>query len=158
MDDLLRKIYYDPTNPAAFGGAARLAAAANLPLKSVQKWLRGQATYTLHQTASKRYTTRHYKVSGINHLWQADLADMQSLARENSGHRYILTIIDVFSRKACAAALKSKSTKDVKAAFEHIFRRVKPHKLQSYQGTEFESTTMRNFFASHGIHQYSVKS
>jgi hypothetical protein len=158
--ELLKKIYYDASHPAGFGGVGPLARAAKLPQKQVQEWLKSQQSYTLHKPARRQgYKTRKYKTGGIDHQWQVDLADMQAEAPQNNGFKYILTVIDVFSRYAWAEPLKSKSPQHVKPAFIKIFNEGrKPFKIQSDQGLEFESNTMKNFFSQHGIHQFSVKS
>ena len=31
-------------------------------------------------------------------VWESGLVDVQSLAKHNDGHRYLLTVIDVFSK------------------------------------------------------------
>ena len=110
MSTILKEIYYDPSHPAAFGGAGRLAAAAKLPIKQVQEWLRSQPSYTLHKPARRQgYKTRKYLTSGIDHQWQADLADMQAESDHNEGYKYILTVIDVFGRYEWTQPVKSKS-------------------------------------------------
>src|SRR5277367_5061776 len=128
--------------------------------KNVGKWLKSQSAYTLHKPARKRYLTRPYRVSGIDQLWQADLADMQPLAPQNDGYRFILTVIDVFSRKGWAKAVKSKKIQDIKPAFQQIFREHgdTPTQIQSDEGMEFESHAMKEFFGENDIEQYSVKS
>src|SRR6266853_190092 len=153
----LEKIYYDPSHPAAYGGVASLVRATGLKPEVVKKWLKGQSTYTLHKPARIRYSTRKYYVSGIDHQWQMDLVDMQ--AHPNDGYKYILTVIDIFSRYGWALPIKSKSPRDVKPAFEQIFSTGrKPLKAQSDQGLEFESGIMQPFWKEHNIHQFSVKS
>ena len=80
-------------------------------------------------------------------------------AKYNEGFKYILTVINIFSRYAWAEPIKTKSPQHVKPAFELIFSKGrKPFKIQTDQGTEFESRTMQDFFNSHRIHQFSVKS
>ena len=159
MDEVLRSIYYNPEHPASYGGAGRLSRAARLPLKKVQEWLRSQPTYTLHKPARRRFKTRKYYTSGIDHQWQADLVDMQQESKHNDGFKYILTVIDLFSRYAWAEPIKSKSPQHVKPAFETIFASGrKPFKIQTDEGLEFESKGMQDFFKSHHIHQFSVKS
>ena len=159
-NDLLTQIYYDPQNPAGYGGANALARVSGVKLKKVQEWLKGQSAYTLHKPARKRNTTRPYRTSGIHHLWQADLADMQPYANQNDGYRYILCVIDVFSRKAWAQGIKSKRAPDVQAAFDVIFNdaNATPMAIQTDQGFEFESAAMRPYFRARNIKQYSVKS
>ena len=65
----------------------------------------------------------------------------------------------MFSRYGWALPIKSKSPKDVKPAFEEIFKSGrKPFKLQTDSGLEFESGQMKTFFADHNVEQFSVKS
>jgi len=157
----LEAIYYDPNHPAAYGGIGKLSKAASLPVKVVTDWLKSQPTYTLHKPARRQgYKTRKYFTSGIDHQWQCDLMDMQAEAKFNDGYKYILTVIDLFSRQAWAQPVMTKSPIHVKPAFEKIFTSTgrKPLKIQSDQGLEFESKTMKDFFQSHKIIQFSVKS
>src|ERR1700722_10374979 len=88
-----------------------------------------------------------------------DLADMQTKSRYNNGFKYILTVVDVFSRYGWAQPLKSKSPVHVKVAIQKIFNQGrKPRKVQTDQGLEFEARAMKEFWADNHIEQYSVKS
>jgi hypothetical protein len=49
--------------------------------------------------------------------FQADLADMQNLARYNDNFRYLLTCICVFSKFAFAIPVKDKRGTSIAAAF-----------------------------------------
>ena len=113
--------YFDPSKSGAFGSVRSYAMAKKISQKEAKKRLQAIPTYTLHKPARKGYKTRPYRSSGIDHVWQADLADMQAYAKSNNGNNYILTVIDVFSHYAWAEPLKSKHGKEVKRAFEHIF-------------------------------------
>ena len=66
--------------------------------KDVQDWLRGESTYTLHKPIRRRFKRRKTIVGGIDYQWQADLADMQHLAKQNNNKKYLLCVIDVFSK------------------------------------------------------------
>ena len=106
----LKAIYHDPEHPAAYGGVAKLSRAAGVNAKVTSEWLKEQQAYTLHKPARKtRYKTRKYYTSGIDHQWQADLVDMQQENVQNECFKYILTVIDLFSRYAWAEALRTKS-------------------------------------------------
>ena len=81
------------------------------------------------------------------------------IADENSGHRFILTVIDIFSRYAWARPLKSKRGSEVAAAFKDIFDEGRiPKRIQTDQGKEFENRDVRNLFQEHNIELFSVKS
>ena len=43
-----------------------------------------------------------------DNIWGADLADMQLISKYNSKFRFLLCVIDIFSKYAWAAALKDK--------------------------------------------------
>jgi transposase InsO family protein len=108
-DEELREIYRDPNDPGSLGGVQRLFERARaqglegVTLERVREFLRGEQAYTLHRPARRRYARNHIYVAGIDAQWQADLADMQALARANHGFRYLLTVIDVFSKFAWVA-------------------------------------------------------
>jgi hypothetical protein len=127
----------------------------------IRKWLRGQRVYTLHKPARKRYDTRVYKVGGIDFQWQADLCEMQNFATLNNGMRYILTVIDIFSRYAWAKPIAAKTGQNVIAAFKEIFEESgrKPLKLQTDQGKEFTNASFQTFLKEQGnIKHFTVKS
>ena len=159
MEEELKSIYYDPKNPAGFSSVAKLAKASGYSTSKVKKWLKAQPTYTLHRQASKKYPTRKYIVHDIDEQWQADLADVQLLAHQNKGYRYILTVIDIFSRFAWARPLKTKRGEEVATAFKSIFDEGRiPHRIQSDQGKEFENRHVFTLFQRHNIELFSVKS
>ena len=159
MEETLKKLYYNPKSPAGFSSIAKLAKASGYSRAKVKKWLKAQPTYTLHRQARKRYPTRKYIVHDIDEQWQADLADLSSLAHENNGYRYILTVVDIFSRYAWARPLKSKRGEEVAAAFEDIFREGRiPKRIQTDQGKEFENRHVLSLFKPHKIELFSIKS
>ena len=72
--------------------------------------------------------------------------DMMSY--KEGSYRYILTVIDVFSRYAWSRALKTKTGEEMVEAFQNIFQEGKsPHFLQTDQGTEFENKNLKPFYA-----------
>ncbi|KAI8479492.1 hypothetical protein Bbelb_427530 [Branchiostoma belcheri] len=141
-DEILRNVYYDPGNPAGFGGVGRLHQAVGskhgITRQQVKDWLRSQDTYTLHKPIRRRFKRGRVVVSGLNHQWQADLADLSSLAKHNDGYRYLLTCIDVLSKFAWAVPIKDKKGLTLVEAFQSILDEGrKPWRLQTDQGTEF---------------------
>ena len=159
MDQKLKEIYYNPKSPAGFSSVAKLAKASGYSKAKVKAWLKAQPTYTLHRQARKRYPTQKYIVHTVDEQWQADLADVTLLARENNGYRFILTVIDIFSRYAWARPLKSKRGEEVAAAFQDIFQEGRvPKRIQTDQGKEFENRHVLSLFQQYNIELFSVKS
>lgn len=62
----------------------------------------------LHRPARKNFKRRKVIIKGIGDLWQADLIEMIPYCKENKGVRYILVVIDCFSKYIWARELKSK--------------------------------------------------
>ena len=97
----LRKLFYDPNSTVAFTGISQLYHAAKSILKGVrykdvQDWLRGESTYTLHKQIRRRFKRRKTILGGIDYQWQADLADMQHLAKQNNNKKYLLCVMMCF--------------------------------------------------------------
>ena len=125
IENILKRIYYDPAHPASFGSARDLFLAVqrlrkNVTLKQVERWLEAQEAYTLHRKIVRKFPHRKFVSKGLNHIWRSDLADVQAIRKENNGKQFLLTSIDVFSRQAYAQAIKSKKPDDVIAAFNNI--------------------------------------
>lgn len=112
----------------------------------------------LHAPARRNFPRRRVVVRGFDDLWQADLVEVQSYAKENRGFRYILTVIDVFSKYAWAVPLKSKGASDVTKAFTGILEtdgRV-PQNLQTDMGKEFYNKDFQKCMKKHTINHYST--
>jgi len=144
MNELLNKLYYSLTSPAAFSGKEKLFREARkqnkkIKLNDVEKWLCSQSTYTLHKSARVNFKTRRVIVYKIDEQWQMDLVDLSKLSRYNSSYKYILVCIDIFSKYAWIVPLKSKSASELKEAIQTIFDKDQrqPEVLQTDKGTEF---------------------
>jgi len=57
-------------------------------------------------------------VNGINKIWAAGLVDMQSFSKFNRGVKYLLTVIDVFSKFGWMILLKDKTGVSVSKALK----------------------------------------
>lgn len=159
MNETLHGIYYNVKHPAGFSSVKKLSKASGYSVAEVKRWLQKQSSYTLHKSAGKKYPTRKYTVHDVNEQWQADLADVSLIAKQNNGYRFILTVIDIFSRYAWARPLKTKRGEEVAAAFVNIFEEGNiPKRIQTDQGKEFENRHVRSLFDEHDIELFSVKS
>jgi len=169
-DKLLKNLYYDASKPGAFSGVNALHDAAvrrntNKRIKiskyQVKKFLEAQETYSLHKLPRHHFTHRRVVVSGPFQQWQADLVDMSKFAQENKGYNWILVAIDVFTKKAFAVPVKSKSTPSMLDAFKRLLEDVPenelPHKIQTDKGVEFKCKGVLNFLKMKGIQWFSTE-
>ena len=74
----------------------------------------------LHKPARRNYPRRKYDIRGLDETWQADLVEMQPYSRENKGYKYLLTVIDVFSKFAWAIPIQNKTGENVSIAMKSI--------------------------------------
>ena len=94
-------------------------------------------------------------VNGIDKIWSADFVEMQAFSKSNRGVRYLLTVIDVFSKYGWMLLLKDKTGKSVADAFKEIFKKSKrkPEKLWTDKGREFYNKHVKEL----GVELYSTE-
>lgn len=144
-------VYYDPSNPGSFGGVHRLWQEVGGSKQQVEEWLKTQDTYTLHRPARKRLTRNRIQVAGLDDQWEADLVDMQGLAKQNNNIKHLLTVVDALSKFAFVVPLKDKTGPTVVKAFKHIFKTRKPRKLRTDKGKEFLNRPFQQFLKEHEV-------
>jgi transposase InsO family protein len=154
--DLLNNLYYDPK--MGYSGLKELSRKSKLPQTKVKEFLEQQNTYTLHKPIKKKFETRKVYVHGIDNQWQADLVEMQEFSKENEGLKYLLTIIDCFSKYAWAIPIKDKTADQTIEAFNNIFKQRKPLKLQTDKGKEFINKKFQELLKRNNIHWFSTNS
>ena len=89
-------------------------------LDDFRNWLRKQQTYILHKQIRRKFLLRKTVVAGIDCQWQADLADMPKMSKVNDKYRYLLYIIDVFSKFAWIIPIKNMTGKTLVDAFKSV--------------------------------------
>ncbi|XP_065645837.1 uncharacterized protein LOC136076292 [Hydra vulgaris] len=107
----------------------------------------------LHRPVIKHFRKRKVIVNGIDEIWAADLVDMQSFSKFNDGIKYLLMVIDVFSKYGWIFPLKSKTGVDVAHALNKIFEKRKCEKLWVDKGKEFYNKHVKSL----GINIYSTE-
>lgn len=122
---------------------------------------RQQIVEEIHRYARRNFERRKYSMRGIADTLQADLIDMQKFARINRGYKYILIVIDIFSKRAYAEPLKNKTAIITTEAMEKIFKRVgdRIRNLHTDDGKEFFNSRMVQLLEQYGsINHYSTYS
>ena len=112
----------------------------------------------LHKPIKRNFTRRHVIVNNIDEMWTSDLIDMQLLAKFNKGFKYLLMVIDVFSKYGWIKPLKNKSRNSVTEAFETILKEGrKPEYLWTDKGIEFYNKDLKKLLDKHKINLYSTE-
>ena len=120
------------------------------------KWTNNLAE-ELHKPVRKNFTKRFVFVRNSNDIWAADLIDLRSHSKKNDGMKYILMVIDVFSKYGWAVPIKFKTGSAVADAFKQILdTEAPPKKLWVDEGKEFLNKIMDRILKKHGIEIYST--
>ena len=91
---------------SAFTGEQWKIKVSYITRNAVSDFLSRQRAYTLHKPARRHFPRNRIYVGSIDKQWQAELADMVGLQRDNNGNRYILTVLDVFLKYAWSVPAK----------------------------------------------------
>lgn len=113
-------------------------------------------TDELHKPIRMKFKKRRVLTSKVDEIWAADLVDMQYFAVANKGYRYILMIIDVFSKYGWAIPLKRKTGLEMVEAFTHLWssKQNPPQFLWTDKGKEFDNVRMADLLKSRNVHMY----
>ena len=111
----------------------------------------------LHKPLRTKFQKRFVFVRDVDDIWAADLVDMQTHSRVNGGNKYLLMIIDCFSKFGWIIPLKKKTGLEVSKAFEILFKKQKPpKKLWTDKGTEFYNKELDKVLKKHNVELYST--
>ena len=93
-----------------------------------------------------------------DNIWGADLADMQLLSKYNKGIRFLLCVIDIFSKYAWVVPLKDKKGISNVNAFQIILKQSdrKPNKIWVDKGSEFYNAYFKKWLRDSDIVMYST--
>ena len=85
----------------------------------------------LHKPIVRKLNKRKLYSSFKDNIWGVDLADMQLLSKFNKGIRFLLCVIDIFSKYAFVVPLKDKKGASIVNAFQSILDKSerKPNKI-----------------------------
>ena len=93
-----------------------------------------------------------------DHIWGANLADMQLISKFNKGFRFLLCVIDIFSKYAWVVPLKDKKGVSIVHAFQKILKESnqKPTKIWVDKGSEFYNNSFKKRLKDNDIEMYSI--
>lgn len=117
-----------------------------------------QVVNELHRSVRRNFRRRRTIIKGYGDLWQIDLAEMQPYADQNRGFRYILVVIDCYSKYVWTCPIKNKTAQEVSKAMKTVLEdtNYKPKNIQSDQGTEFYNRYFTALMKQYHINHYST--
>lgn len=157
----LDRIYGNATSNAFLSSGATLREAANASArmknrftrKEVNNYLAEQEPYQLHRQSEHAFKRNHFTISAPYLLFEMDLLDMKSSAKDNDGMTFVLFVIDVFSKFVWYRCLLNKSGKIVSKALREILDEClqTPSAISSDLGREFYNFRVKELFNTRKI-------
>ena len=86
----------------------------NIPKKELSEELR--------KPIIRKFNKRKVHSPFIDNIWGADLADMELISKFNKGFRFLLCVIDIYSKYAWVILLKDKKRIIITSAFQKILK------------------------------------
>ena len=162
----LATIYYDPKEPASFTSdlkkldkAVKAKNRFVISKSRIKKWLSAQEIDTSMKGVRRKFKKPRIVLDGSYMLWDADLMDMQDYKSDNDGTRFVLVVIDDFSRRADAEPIANKTAGTVLDALKLVFDRADklPRVLRTDAGSEFVNGKMKAYLKRMGVrHQVTT--
>ena len=122
----------------------------------------------LHKPIIRKFEKRKVHAAFKDNIWGADLADMQLLSKYNKGIRFLLCVLDIFSKYAWVIPLNDKKGISIVKAFQIILKQsnrrakgtsaqhVKPNKIWVDKGSEFYNASFKKWLQDNDIVMYST--
>ena len=112
----------------------------------------------LHKPIIRKFNKRKVYSSFKDNIWGVDLADMRLFSKFNKGIKYLLCVIDLFSKYAFVVPLKDKKGVSIVNAFQSILDKSgrKPNKIWVDQGSEFYNDVFKKWLKNNDISMYST--
>ena len=117
-----------------------------------------QLAEELHKPIIRKFEKRKAYSTFKDNIWGVDLADMQLLSKYNKGIRFLLCVIDIFSKYAWVVPLKDKKGISIVKAFQNILKQSnskrKPNKIWVDKGSEFYNAYFKKWLRDNNIVMY----
>ena len=112
----------------------------------------------LRKPIIRKFKKRKVHSSFIDNISGADLADMQLISKFNIGIRFLLCVIDIFSKNAWVIPLNNKKGITIAYAFQKILDESghKPNKMWIDKDSGFYNRSMKSWLDKNGIEMYST--
>jgi len=121
--------------------------------------LRNNTVHSQHRRIIKKKFPRRKIISRFPFdFFQADLIEYPQFKFQNSNYRYILVMIDCFTRKVWAVPMKFKTAQWTADAFDSVFKNFDtlPVHIITDRGLEFYNSQVQKVFKNYGIHHFST--
>lgn len=122
---IIARLYASGKHATSFGGRSYVSRFfKNMKPADVEDILYANDAYTRHSPLKKPRVTNPTYIRTKRKNLQGDILEVTALGEFNNGVRYILVIVDAFTRRVWLEPLKTKGARDAKEAFKAIIKRM----------------------------------
>ena len=142
----MKKLYEDVKSAPSFSA-------------KIEAYLRHNTVHSLHRKIVKKVFPRRRIIARFPFdFFMADLIEYPQYKYQNGGYKFILVLIDCFTRKIWAVPMKKKSAEWSADAFESVFKTFDrfPTHIITDRGLEFYNSSVQNVFKNYGINHFST--
>jgi transposase InsO family protein len=152
----IKEAFRKPGHKTAFSAPGNVARAHGISHGRAKEILEEVDSYVLHREYKRPSVFNPYYVYRRRELIQADLIDIGELKAHNEGVRYLLLIIDVFTKKIWVYPLKTKEGLVMRNTLERWLDTIGnpvPEAFATDAGREFFNAPVRDLLAARGVRQ-----
>lgn len=150
----IKRAYVTPGHPVCYSAPARVASHFNIKEREAKEILEEIEGYTLHREFKKPRKYNPYYTHGRREQVQADLIDVGQMQNDNEGTRFLLLLIDIFTKYIWVYPLKNKSAVEMETTLRQWVEQdvgIRPEKLLTDQGTEFTNGRVQRLLRESNI-------
>lgn len=164
MEKVISAAYTKPGHPTFYAGISNVyrhwkQKFPELTLKLVKTLLSKNEGYTRHRQTKRGKTNPIYCYSK-RQTFSIDLVDCQNIHKDNGDVKFLLNVIDNFTKYAWSEPLRNKTRDVVLQAFKKIIKecKIKPKSVFADSGGEFQNAKFKKFCSAKDIDLYFAKS
>jgi len=135
--DKIKKAYFHPIT--GYRSSREIGKQVGVNSKIVKEYLSLLENKQIFRKPRLKYNT--IKSFRVGDIIAADLLDMSDIKADNDGYRYILNVIDYYSRFLWSKKLKSKTPKPITEFMEPIIKKYNVKYVNVDGGSEFNGMT-----------------
>ena len=112
----------------------------------------------LHKPIIRKFKERKMHLSFRDNIWGVDLADMQLFSKFNKEFRFLLCVIDIFSKYTWVIPLEDKKGVSIVNAYHKILKESnrKRNKIWVDKGSEFYNNSFKKWLQDNHCVMYST--
>ena len=153
LHERVARAFVTPGHPVAYSAPDRVASHFNISLGKAKEILEHIEGYTLHREYKQPKHYNPYYVHNRREQVQADLIDVARISGANDGVKFILVLIDIFTKRLWTYPLLNKGARLMRATMERWLDSLDrpPQKLMTDRGLEFTNRPVQQLLRSRNV-------